>query len=412
MTWQRQRVFLRRGGEGPVLLLIHGFPTSSWDWHSLWDELCLCHTVIAPDLLGFGSSSKPFPHRYCIDEQAGLVEAVLKHCGFSRADVIAHDYGNTVAQELLARANTRQLGFALDSLVFLNGGLFPECHRPLPLQKLLASSWGPWLQRFVGRAGLARSMRRIFGPDTQPDEATLGAFWGEIDREHGRRVLPALLGYIAERHQRRERWVGALQQTSVPIGFIDGEADPISGAHMADRWAELVPDAALHRLPGIGHYPQIEAPERVLTAWRAMNKAWPPRRDTETTLDMPTPSPKQLVSTWVERFNAGDADGLAELYADDAVNHQVVTEPLEGRAAIHRLFTVEFARADMVCIVENLFEDGEWAILEWRDPKGLRGCGFFHVRGGQIVFQRGYFDQLSFFRQQGLPILEGDYLGD
>ena len=78
MTWQRQRVFLRRGGEGPVLLLIHGFPTSSWDWHSLWDELCLRHTVIAPDLLGFGSSSKPFPHRYGIDEQAGLVEAVLK----------------------------------------------------------------------------------------------------------------------------------------------------------------------------------------------------------------------------------------------------------------------------------------------------------------------------------------------
>lgn len=115
-------------------------------------------------------------------------------------------------------------------------------------------------------------------------------------------------------------------------------------------------------------------------------------------------SPKQLVQQWVVRFNAGDIDGLAALYAIDAINHQVVTEPLHGREAIHHLFAVEFGRASMTCLVENLFEDGEWAILEWRDPNGLRGCGFFHVRDGQIVFQRGYFDQLSFFRLQGMAV--------
>jgi hypothetical protein len=120
-------------------------------------------------------------------------------------------------------------------------------------------------------------------------------------------------------------------------------------------------------------------------------------------------SPAQLVREWIARFNAGDVDGLAALYAIDAVNHQVVTEPLRGRAAIRRLFQIEFARATMACLEEALYEDGEWAILEWRDPLGLRGCGFFCVRGGQIVFQRGYFDQLSFFRQQGLPV-PGHYL--
>ena len=114
--------------------------------------------------------------------------------------------------------------------------------------------------------------------------------------------------------------------------------------------------------------------------------------------------PSELVREWVRRFNAADIDGLAALYAEDAVNHQVVTEPLRGRDAIAAMFRTEFGRATMVCIVENLFEDGEWAILEWRDPLGLRGCGFFHVREGRIVFQRGYFDQLSFFRQQGLPV--------
>ena len=121
-------------------------------------------------------------------------------------------------------------------------------------------------------------------------------------------------------------------------------------------------------------------------------------------------TPTRLVREFVARFNAADIDGLAALYAEDAVNHQVVMEPLNGRAAIRRMFEIEFARATMVCIEEAVYEDGECAILEWRDPLGLRGCGFFHVRNGQIVSQRGYFDQLSFFRQQGLPVPES-YLG-
>lgn len=121
-------------------------------------------------------------------------------------------------------------------------------------------------------------------------------------------------------------------------------------------------------------------------------------------------SPKELVQEWVHRFNQGDVDGLAALYAADAINHQVVMEPLRGRAAIRHMFEVEFGRAAMTCQVENIFEDGEWAILEWRDPNGLRGCGFFHVRDDQIIFQRGYFDQLAFFRLQGIAVSD-NYLG-
>ena len=114
--------------------------------------------------------------------------------------------------------------------------------------------------------------------------------------------------------------------------------------------------------------------------------------------------PKALVVAWVQAFNGQDADGLASMYAPDAINHQVPEAPVQGRAAIRRMFAEGFSSATMVCVVENLFEDGEWAILEWRDPKGLRGCGFFHVRGGKIVFQRGYWDKLTFLRQQGLPL--------
>lgn len=117
-----------------------------------------------------------------------------------------------------------------------------------------------------------------------------------------------------------------------------------------------------------------------------------------------THSPKSVVRNWIDAFNRGDADALAAMYAPNAVNHQVAQEPVAGREAIRAMFAAEFAAASMVCIAENLFEDGEWAILEWKDPLGLRGCGFFHVVGGQIVFQRGYWDKLSFLRAHGLPL--------
>ena len=115
-------------------------------------------------------------------------------------------------------------------------------------------------------------------------------------------------------------------------------------------------------------------------------------------------TPKELVRSWVAAFNRQDASALARMYAPDAVNHQVADSPVQGRAPIEAMFAAGFAAATMVCIVENLFEDGPWAILEWRDPLGLRGCGFFHVENDEIVFQRGYWDKLSFLRQQGLPL--------
>lgn len=120
--------------------------------------------------------------------------------------------------------------------------------------------------------------------------------------------------------------------------------------------------------------------------------------------------PIEVVECWVEYFNNADVNGLCSLYHQDAVNHQVVTEPLVGIDAIRSLFEIEFARAQMYCKIENIHEAKDWAILEWSDPLGLRGCGFFQIESDKIVFQRGYFDQLSFFRAQGLEI-PNEYLG-
>ena len=115
-------------------------------------------------------------------------------------------------------------------------------------------------------------------------------------------------------------------------------------------------------------------------------------------------TPKEVLTKWVELFNQGDADALAALYHENAINHQVVNEPVIGKAAIKEMFTNEFKAAEMTCLVEHMFEDGEWAILEWKDPLGMRGCGFFQVTDGRIKLQRGYWDKLSFLRMHHLPI--------
>lgn len=114
--------------------------------------------------------------------------------------------------------------------------------------------------------------------------------------------------------------------------------------------------------------------------------------------------PREVVRAWVDAFNRADVAMLTDMYSEDAINHQVAQDPVVGREAIRNMFANEFAGAKMVCIVENIFQDGEWAILEWRDPLGLRGSGFFQVVADKIVFQRGYWDKLSFLRMHGLPV--------
>lgn len=248
----------------PALLLIHGFPTSSADFHRIRAGLAQRWSLYAPDLLGFGRSAKPLAGPYRIGFQADLCMALLAHFAISQPRVLAHDYGVTVAQELLARQLEGRL--QLEAVDFLNGGLFPEAHRPRLIQKLLALPvLGPLLVRAMRYPRYAASMRSIAG-QIPPDEAELREQWALVCHNQGLRVIPRLLGYMAERRQQRERWVGALQRSASPLRLICGAADPISGAHLAQRFAEVLPGSEAVLLPDVGHYPQLEAPQQVLEA--------------------------------------------------------------------------------------------------------------------------------------------------
>jgi pimeloyl-ACP methyl ester carboxylesterase len=195
--------------------------------------------------------------------QADLQQALLDYLRVEQpVHVLAHDYGDSVAQELLARHYEAR--FAMASCVFLNGGLFPETHRPALVQKLLLSPIGWMIGRAFGRNALSDSFSQIFGPNTRPSESALDDFWSLISCNDGPRILHKLIAYIPQRRRLRERWVAAMQRDGVPMRVIDGEVDPISGAHMVERYHQLVPNADTVLLANIGHYPQIEAPVLVL----------------------------------------------------------------------------------------------------------------------------------------------------
>lgn len=270
-SYRGHAVFYRDEGAGDVLVCIHGFPTASWDWHRLWPALIEQFRVIAPDMLGFGFSDKPKTYAYSLLDQATLHEVLLDSLGIRQVHILAHDYGDTVAQELLARYEDRLSwngrGIEIKSVCLLNGGIFPESHRPRLMQKMLMSPLGPLVARLASERMFRRSFSAIFAPETRPSEDELHEFWALIQHNGGMRVMHRIIDYMRERRIYRQRWVGVLQQTRVPLRMINGAVDPVSGAHVVARYRQLIPNPDVIVLDTVGHYPQLEAPQAVLAAF-------------------------------------------------------------------------------------------------------------------------------------------------
>ena len=222
--------------------------------------------AIASDLIGLGRSAKP-DRALTVALQADVILALLGALGLSRAHILAHDLGDTVAQELLARQQEGASPVEWLSCVFLNGGLFPESHRPRLIQRLLASPLGPLIAAFSSEGTFRRNFREICSARHPPSEEFLRDSWRLLIENRGRAMLPRLLRYMEERRQQRPRWVGALERGDLPLRLINGALDPISGRHIAERYRELVPAADIVLLEDAGHYPHVELPAAVLGAF-------------------------------------------------------------------------------------------------------------------------------------------------
>lgn len=246
------------------MTLLHGFPSCSYDWAAVAGPLAERYALLLPDLLGFGASEKPADHDYSIHEQADLVEMLWTREGVKATIIVAHDYSVTVAQELLARRAEGRLPVELVAVHLLNGGLYPDLHRPEPAQvALLDPVQGPQISAAMTAQAMAEVLRPTFAPGF--DSAAASAdIWRATER--GGVILHKLIAYMTDRRTHERRWVTALETTDVPLSFVWGMLDPISGAHIADRIRERCPAAPFVALEDVGHWPPLEAPERVVAA--------------------------------------------------------------------------------------------------------------------------------------------------
>ena len=255
----------------PWLTVVHGFPTSSFDMEAVASAMSARRRVLALDMVGFGESSRPSDHVYSVSEQADACCAAWAHHGVSDTELLAHDLGASVAQELLWRVSRGSLPVRLSSVVLANGGIYPELHRPLPAQQALADpEHGAEVSALLTEELVADSLRDTFGTRRKPSPDEAHALWDTISRHDGHRNLHLLIRYMAERREREADWVGALESTPVPLGFVWGMLDPISGAHIAERIVERFPDAPRRLLDDVGHWPPLEAPDDVVAVLAAV----------------------------------------------------------------------------------------------------------------------------------------------
>ena len=260
-------------GEGPALLLIHGYPFNSYDWTLIWPTLTQRFTVIAPDMIGMGFSDKPVAYGYSVPDHADMHEALLEHLNVESCHMLAHDLGDSVGQELLARHEFGDWSYRavrFESITWLNGGLFNEAYTPRTMQKLMSATplgdiMSPLQGSRLSRRLLEPTINEMFGPNTKPSPQMMETFHQILDYNDGKRVLHKVGRFLGDRYVHRNRWVRAMRRTTVPMRLIDGPIDPNSGRHMADRYAEVIPNADVVMLADdIAHWPQLEAPEAVL----------------------------------------------------------------------------------------------------------------------------------------------------
>lgn len=267
LNGSERHCFVRRfRNAAPHMTLLHGFPSSSHDWAKVAPALAEHYELLAPDFLGFGASDKPPDHAYSIAEQADLTEALWEIEGVATTHVVAHDYAVSVLQELLARRAEGTLSTQIEGVHLLNGGLYPDLHRPEPAQTvLLDPEQGPQLSANLNKELIVQVLKPTFAPgyDATHDSDQI---WRSLRRDNGYRNLHLLIHYMTDRKHNEGRWVGALERTDVPLAFVWGMLDPVSGAHMAKRITERLPEAPFTALTDIGHWPMLEAPRRVTTA--------------------------------------------------------------------------------------------------------------------------------------------------
>jgi pimeloyl-ACP methyl ester carboxylesterase len=263
-----RKLFVRRrgGGDRVLMLFLHGFPSSSYDWHELLELRPASEATLAFDFLGFGLSEKPRDHEYTLAWQADATEELVRRAGSPPVFVVGHDMGTSVASELMARDLRGELTMNMTGALLFNGSMLLHLANPTPGQKLLRSRLGPLFARLTNERGFRAQFSRIFSPEHPLSNEEAADQWSLLAHGGGQRIAHLTINYMAERERFTERWHGAIRDWPGALSLAWGMHDPVARTAVLGGLRELRPGVEVTELPDAGHYPQIEQPELISAA--------------------------------------------------------------------------------------------------------------------------------------------------
>ncbi len=245
-----------------TILILHGYPTCSFDYFHVIDQLSVNHRLIIPDFLGFGLSEKPPGHSYLLTEQAKIISNLIESLNIQSLHIVAHDYGTSVCTEIVALDLESKLPFAVRHITLCNGSMLIHMSQLRTIQKLLKNKFtGPIIALLSNEKTFHRNMKNIWKDPSKYDRNHMQIHWEMLISDNGKSRLPAITRYINQRYENYDRWIGALKSTGLPIHILWAENDPVAVIDMAYELENIIPKNYLTTIPNCGHYPMIELPE-------------------------------------------------------------------------------------------------------------------------------------------------------
>jgi pimeloyl-ACP methyl ester carboxylesterase len=261
----REIFLIDEGHNQETLVILHGYPTSSYDYQKVLSELSKKYRVIIHDHLGFGFSEKPLDYSYSLIEQADVALQVWKQLSLKKVTLLAHDYGTSVATEVLARHNNLQIDLQIDELILCNGSAHIELSKLRLIQKLLKSKLtGKFVASLTNFTIFKRNMRNVYFDKSKATNEELQEMWFQLEYNEERKVIHKISNYINERYYFWHRWIGALKETQIPTKIIWAKNDPIAIMEIAELLASEIPNNKLLTMDNTGHFLMIENPEEWL----------------------------------------------------------------------------------------------------------------------------------------------------
>ena len=248
-----------------TMVILHGYPTSSYDYYKVLPELSKNYRVILHDHLGFGFSDKPKDVYYSLIEQADMALELWRQLGLKKIYLFAHDYGTSVATEIIARHNANELDIEIEKLIISNGSIHIELSQLRTIQKLLKHKFlGKYVAKLTNFKIFKKNMKNIYFDTSKVTDNELKEMWTLIELNGGRKIIHKLTQYINERYLYWDRWIGALKESQIPTKIIWAKNDPIAIPAIAELLAEEIPNNKLFWIENTGHFPMLENPDEWL----------------------------------------------------------------------------------------------------------------------------------------------------